>query len=218
MAFITLRGGMADITTPKVMSCRLCMAIVPGVCHPVRPGMRNGFLPPVAIRAVGCRVANGTRPPVVGGLLAVLRGLPVEYMIFRLVGLMTILTELTLTSMTVLTGLVKPACRAMLHGPVTMMTLWRYILPDLCMTDITINWCLFPIVTPLTRKHVRPFYIFEPFYFINALVAISTLGNSFVGLMGKYQVSITLWFLRHFLFCFLMAIKGTLRMAHETGV
>ena len=218
MAFITLRGGMADITTPKVMSCRLCMAIVPGVCHPVCPGMRNGFLPPVAIRAVGCSVANGTRPPVVGGLLAMLRGLPVKYVIFRLVGLMTILAKLTLTSMTVLTGLVKPACRAMLHGPVTMMTLRGYILPDLCMTDITIHRCLFPIMTLLTRKHVRPFYIPKPLYLINTLMTIGTLGNPLVGLMGKYQVSITLWFLRHYLFCFFMAIKGTLRMAHETGI
>lgn len=216
MAFITLGGGMTDITTPKVMFCRLCMAIFPGVCHPVCPGMRNGFLTPVTIRAVGCRVANGAKPPVVGGILAMLRGFPVEYVILRLVGLVTILAETILVFMTELTRLVKPACRAVLHGPVTMMTLGHYLLPDFCMTDIAINRCLFSIMTFLACKHVRPFYTFKPLQLINALVTIGTFSNSVMGFVGKYQVSITLWLFRHFLFYFIV-IKGTLEgMAHET--
>lgn len=216
MAFITLGGGMTDITTPEVMLCRLCMAIFPGVCHPVRPGMRDGFLTPVTIRAVGCRVANGTRPPVVGGLLAMLRGFPVEYVIFRPVSLVTILAETILVFVTELTGPVKPACRAVLHGPVTMMTLGHYILPDFCMADIAFNRCLFSIMTFLARKHVGPFYTLKALHLINALVTIATFSNSVMGLVGKYQVSITLRFFRHFLFYFIV-IMGTLEgMAHET--
>ncbi len=187
VTLVTVRPGMAYIAAPEIVMGCLCMAIFPGIGHPVCPGVGHGLLAPVTIRAVGCRVANSTQPAVMRGILAVLGGLPVEYVILGFLGLVTILAKI-LFFVTELAGFVKTALETMMLGPVAVMA-WRSdLLSHLGMADLTVNRCIISIVTFLAGKHVGPFNVLQALLLIDSLVAIRAFCYAFVGLVCKYQI------------------------------
>ncbi len=199
MTLPALGSGMAHVTASEVVLCCLCVAVFPGISHPVSPRMGNGLLAVVAVRTVGCRMTNRTKPAIVGCILSVLGSLPVEDVIPGLLGLMTVVTKSLWIVMAKLTGLIETAGWPMLHCPVAMVTLWWNLFPDLGMTDFAIDWGLVPVMTLFAGKHIRPLNLRKALLLVYSLVTRVAL-HVLVGLVSKYKVNVTLGLFRHRLF------------------
>jgi hypothetical protein len=125
-----------------------------------------------------------------------LRAFPIEDMIFWFLSPVTVLAEAFLILMAELTRPVKAAFKAMMHGPVTVMALRSYILPDLLMAGLACNRGVFSIVAFLADKHIRPLKVGKRILFLYPLVA-SIAFHTLMILMAELEVFIALRLFRH---------------------